>query len=650
MASTVSSNKNDSEYDEIIDSPAVRNKKIDLLVAMIQRHKGNITFYTGAGISTGAGIPDFRSGIGSVTGMPAGKWCQNATRKDWSKNEKRVNAARTAKTTSTLQAIPTQSHMALVAMAKAGMLRGLISQNCDGLHRRSGFPPELLAELHGNTNLEYCGWCGKEYMRDFRASSGRRTAGRVLLAKMWPQHKKNKNLINPRRGRHYTGRRCMVPGCNQYLFDSVIDFGDNLPEKHINRGYEMAENCELCIVLGSRCSVSPACDMPIGVGQTPGKQLVVVNLQRTQADDFATLRIGAKIDEVMVPVMEKLGLAIPEFVLSRCVRVKNHGKMLTVGGFDPDGTPNDLIWNVQARMMAKQNDSKPPLPKDTKQTNNDTLHQIMVKVNKDCPSKRAGAPKPGDSGAVVVWPWLNQRNPGHARVAFVTGGGKGNSYGVPPTMLNVQDTAFITKESEGGKALHTLPSALERIERLWTDRQWYPAIVSQQMAGGKLRLLYPESNEAEDVDAATFIYGKEWRYPRGSVQAQNREAKAKTSNSVMVVNAGECRGSQLLHSINIPQPDANGKIQCGQKTMPVGKDESVQVDTLRLMFRSHYREPPLTLPTPPPGPEQCYQMLYSPARGTWETKPFVLPATATSADAKTSASAAAAVVAAAVTE
>ena len=66
-----------------------------------------------------------------------------------------------------------------------------------------------------------------------------------------------------------------VPGCKGYLFDSTIDFGDNLPEKHITRGYKLASEAGLCIVLGSRCSVSPACDMPISVGQS-GRDLVVV--------------------------------------------------------------------------------------------------------------------------------------------------------------------------------------------------------------------------------------------------------------------------------------------------------------------------------------------------------------------------------------
>jgi NAD-dependent SIR2 family protein deacetylase len=66
-----------------------------------------------------------------------------------------------------LKALPSPTHMALVELERRNMLKFLISQNVDGLHRRSGFASEKMAELHGNTNLEICKKCGKKYLRDF---------------------------------------------------------------------------------------------------------------------------------------------------------------------------------------------------------------------------------------------------------------------------------------------------------------------------------------------------------------------------------------------------------------------------------------------------------------------------------------------------
>ena len=109
--------------------------------------------------------------------------------------------------------------MSIVALQRLGIVHGLVSQNTDGLHRRSGFPPECLAELHGNGNLEYCGWCGKQYVRDLKAT--RRWLGRDLKDELWEAHSQL-GLINPRSGNHYTGRRCQVPGCGGYLFDSTV--------------------------------------------------------------------------------------------------------------------------------------------------------------------------------------------------------------------------------------------------------------------------------------------------------------------------------------------------------------------------------------------------------------------------------------------
>ncbi len=149
--------------------------------------------FTGAGISTSAGIPDFRG--------PEGAWTLAAT-----------GGKRTKPTTSTIKAIPTPSHMSLVGLFNSGYAKFLISQNTDGLHRKSGVLPHQvcniqnikviwnqIAELHGNSNLEICRKCGKHYMRDFNVS------GHIL------------GLDN-----HMTGRRCAKSGCGGYLCTYII--------------------------------------------------------------------------------------------------------------------------------------------------------------------------------------------------------------------------------------------------------------------------------------------------------------------------------------------------------------------------------------------------------------------------------------------
>ena len=335
MSTTVAGDVRAKEYEELLDDEPTVRAKVAQLARLVRQHAGRVVVVTGAGISTGAGVPDFRSGLGSVTGLPAGKWCKQATEGQWSAAEAADERSRRAKAVPTTRAVPSQSHMALVGLQRAGILRGVISQNTDGLHRRSGFPPEALAELHGNSTMEYCGWCGKEYLRDYAASQGRRLSGPALKRRYWHEHSKLQ-LRNPRSGNHYTGRRCQVEGCEGWLFDSTIDFGDDLPDDHFERGEALAREATLCIVLGSRCSVSPACSLPISVGKSKQridgnqKTLVVVNLQRTHADFCASLRIGAKIDEVMVPLMAALArdidsipASIEPFVLRRRIRVRH---------------------------------------------------------------------------------------------------------------------------------------------------------------------------------------------------------------------------------------------------------------------------------------------------------------------------------------
>lgn len=106
---------------ELVESPSELDDKARQLANLIRQSKHFIVF-TGAGISTSAGIPDFRG--------PEGAWTLLAQGRE-----------RTTETTSPLQAIPTATHMALVALQDGGLLKYVVSQNCDGLHRKSGILP-----------------------------------------------------------------------------------------------------------------------------------------------------------------------------------------------------------------------------------------------------------------------------------------------------------------------------------------------------------------------------------------------------------------------------------------------------------------------------------------------------------------------------
>lgn len=142
-----SAHKDPEQVREFFDDAAALSEKAGLLADWI-RQSNHFVAFTGAGISTSAGISDFRG--------PQGVWTLRAQGKNPTRG------------VSTAKALPTKSHMALVELERRDVLKFLISQNCDGLHRRSGFSADKLAELHGNSNLDNCRTCGRTYLRDFR--------------------------------------------------------------------------------------------------------------------------------------------------------------------------------------------------------------------------------------------------------------------------------------------------------------------------------------------------------------------------------------------------------------------------------------------------------------------------------------------------
>lgn len=290
MANTA--HTSEEEMLEIYDSPEELESKIQKLATMVKNSKHLVTF-TGAGISTSAGIHDFRG--------PTGKWTRQAKGLD------------PLKGTPTISAYPTPTHMSFVKLAEEGVLKYHISQNCDGLNVRSGFPQNQLSELHGNGNIEICEDCGQKYFRDMKI--GKRTFKTGMQRDRW------------------TGRWCNHPECTGRLLKSTICFGQQLPPEPLRLAEEHSAKADLHIALGSSLRVTPAATCCEDTVNSGGK-LVIVNLQKTPLTRIAEFQIYAKIDDVMIRLMELLGYEIPEFRLKRKVvcGVEPNGKGLYVRG------------------------------------------------------------------------------------------------------------------------------------------------------------------------------------------------------------------------------------------------------------------------------------------------------------------------------
>ncbi|HEV2132567.1 MAG TPA: Sir2 family NAD-dependent protein deacetylase [Longimicrobiaceae bacterium] len=233
----------------------------------------HLAAFTGAGISTDSGIPDFRGPDGVWTrrdaGLPAPRW--------------RVAPG---------QVQPNPSHLALVELQRLGKLQFLITQNTDNLHRRAGIEPEHLAELHGNGQLLRCLGCDRQYTRQEVGWDTERWG---------PGYRTQKPLAG----------QPACPNCGGRLISSVVNFGDPLPQKEIMLASEHADQCDLMLVLGSSLVVQPAASL-VGLALRGGARVVLVNQGDTPYDDIVTLRLWTGIGEVIPPAVERVKQALTE--------------------------------------------------------------------------------------------------------------------------------------------------------------------------------------------------------------------------------------------------------------------------------------------------------------------------------------------------
>lgn len=228
-------------------------------------------FFTGAGISTESGIPDFRSAGGVWSRM------QPICYQDFVSSEaKRTEAwgRRFDNADGWVGAQPNAGHYAIAGLIRSGKAAAVITQNVDNLHQCSGVPDDKVIELHGNASYATCLSCQQRYPladieREFRA-----------LGKVEP-----------------------CPRCGGIIKSATISFGQQMPALAMQRAQQETLRCDLFVVLGSSLSVFPAADFPLRAREH-GAALVIVNRDPTEMDDVADVVIHAGIGETMGEVMK----------------------------------------------------------------------------------------------------------------------------------------------------------------------------------------------------------------------------------------------------------------------------------------------------------------------------------------------------------
>ena len=213
-----------------------------------------MVFFTGAGISTESGVPDFRS--------PGGVWTkyQPVMFQDFLASESaRVQHWQLKKATYELfkTVRPNTAHFAICEYEKRGQLLGLITQNIDGLHKLAGIADEKLVELHGTDRLVTCLTCGKRYQ----------PAG-----------------VYENLGETFTAPTC--DACGGFLKSANVSFGQSMPVEAMQRAQAWSERADIFLVLGSSLQVQPAASFPV-IAKRAGALLGLINRDPTPLDDVA---------------------------------------------------------------------------------------------------------------------------------------------------------------------------------------------------------------------------------------------------------------------------------------------------------------------------------------------------------------------------
>ncbi|MFC5503665.1 MULTISPECIES: SIR2 family NAD-dependent protein deacylase [Hyphomicrobiales] len=241
---------------------------IETLHAMLDA-AGSIVAFTGAGISTESGVPDFRS-----AGSP---WMVNKPipfEAFVKSREARAEAWRRkfAMDDHYAGAAPNAGHRALARLVGQGRAPAIITQNIDGLHQASGVPDDRVIELHGNGTYATCLGCGRRHE----------------LAEIRPAFEA-------------TGEPPDCAACGGPVKSATISFGQAMPQDKMIRAQQLALEAELFLVVGSSLVVYPAATLPV-IAKRQEATLIIVNREPTELDAIADLVVRAEIGAALGPL------------------------------------------------------------------------------------------------------------------------------------------------------------------------------------------------------------------------------------------------------------------------------------------------------------------------------------------------------------
>ncbi len=248
-------------------------QKINQAAELIAGAK-KVVVFTGAGISTESGIPDFRG--------PGGLWTKYDP-DDFTIDKFLGSTATRKKMWERLreggfmdEASPNATHFAIVELEKMGKLVSIVTQNIDNLHQKAGSNPDLIRELHGNMQMLVCLSCRKRYPI---------------------------GLIKEKYAASDDVPSCEA--CRGILKPDVVFFGEALPQRTLAQAMQEAETCDVMLVIGSSLVVYPAAYVPLHAKQS-GARLIIINRGATEQDSLADIRIDAAAGETMTKIIDRI--------------------------------------------------------------------------------------------------------------------------------------------------------------------------------------------------------------------------------------------------------------------------------------------------------------------------------------------------------